>query len=175
MLRLAIPKGKTESINKIILKATGLWKQAFRIGRELETGERQVGRGVGTVRMDTITRSGSTEDEVWLRLRYEGGVGWQGSEDLRVEGERRWLTSSALGSESLLEWAALLLKTAEGENEELGVIIWGISGLQEPVTTSTMSSQLVTVSELNDVSDVLGTDTHMSGLLDRQIVWGGGP
>ena len=64
MLRLAIPKGKDEISNKIILKTTGLWKQAFRIGRTLETEERQVGRGVGTERRDTITRSGSAEDEV---------------------------------------------------------------------------------------------------------------
>jgi hypothetical protein len=55
------------------------------------------------------------------------------------------------------------------------VISWGISGLQEPVTTSTISAQLVTVSELNDVSDVLGAGTHMVGLLDRQIasMWRG--
>ena len=80
MLRLAVPEGKTEISNKIILKATGLWKQAFRIGRTLETEERQVGRGVGTERGDTITRSGSAEDEVWRELRYEGGVGGHGSE-----------------------------------------------------------------------------------------------
>ena len=43
------------------------------------------------------------------------------SKGLRVEGERRWLASSALGRERFLEWSALLLKTAEGENEELGV------------------------------------------------------
>jgi hypothetical protein len=42
MLRLVIPKGKTEISDKIIRKATGLWKQAFRIGRALETEERQV-------------------------------------------------------------------------------------------------------------------------------------
>ena len=80
MLRLAVPKGKTENSSKIILKATGLWKQAFRIGRTLETEERQVGRGVGTERVDTITTSGSAEDEVCRELRYEGGVGGHGSE-----------------------------------------------------------------------------------------------
>ena len=109
----------------------GLWKQTFRIGRTLDTEERQVGRGVRTERGDVITRSGSAEDEVWRKLRYEGGVGGHGSEVLRMEGERRWLASSALGWERLLEWAALLLKTAEGEN----------------------------VSELNDVGDVLGAGT----------------
>ncbi len=77
---------RTRSRAKVILKSTGMWKQAFRIGRELETGERQVGRGVGADRMDTITRSDSTEDEVWLRLRYEGGVGGHDSEGLRVKG-----------------------------------------------------------------------------------------
>ena len=92
-----------------------------------------------------------------------------------MEGERRWLTSSVLGRERLLEWVTLLLKTAEGENEELGDLIWGISGLQEPVTTSTVLSQLVTVSELNDVGDILGAGTIRVGLLDRQIVWGEGP
>ena len=108
-------------------------------------------------------------------LRYEGGVGEHDSEGLRMEGERRWLTSSALGRERLLEWTALLLKTAEGENEELGELSWGISGLQEPATTSTVLSQLITVSELNDVGDVLGAGTLRTGLMDRQIVWGEGP
>ena len=86
---------------------------------------------------------------------------------LRLEGERRWLGSSTLGRERLREWAKLLLKTVEGENEELGELRWVISGLQEPATTSTVLAQLVTVSELNDVGDVLGTDTLRAGLLDR--------
>ena len=64
----------------------GLWKQKFRIGQALETEERQVGRGVRTEREDTITRSGSAEDEVWRDLRYEGGVGGHGSEGLRMDG-----------------------------------------------------------------------------------------
>ncbi len=92
-----------------------------------------------------------------------------------MEGERRWLASSALGRERLLEWTALLLKTAEGENEELGDLSWGIYGLQEPATTSTVLAQLVTVSELNDVGDILGAGMSRTGLLERQIVWGEGP
>ena len=64
MLRLVIPKGKTDSSSKIILKAMGLWKQKFRIGQALETEERQVGRGVRNEKGNVITRSGSTEDEV---------------------------------------------------------------------------------------------------------------
>ncbi len=92
-----------------------------------------------------------------------------------MEGGKRWLPSSVLGRERLLEWTTLLLKTVEGENEELGELSWGISGLQEPVTTSTVLVQLVTVSELNDVGDVLGAGTFRAGLLDRQIVWGEGP
>ena len=156
MLRLAIPKGKTDSSSKIILKAMGLWKQTFRIGQAPETEERQVGRGVRNEKGNAITRSGSAEDEVWRDLRYEGGVGEHGSEGLRMEGERRWLASSVLGRDRLVEWAALLLKTAEGENEELGVLSWGIQGLQEPAKTSTVLAQLVTVSELNEVGDILG-------------------
>ena len=80
-----------------------------------------------------------------------------------MEGERRWLARSTLGCERLIEWVALLLKTTEGENEEVGVISWGISGLQEPVTTFSILARLVEVSELNDVSDVLGTGTHVAG------------
>ena len=175
MLRLAIPKGKTDSSSKIILKAMGLWKQTFRFGQAPETEERQVGRGVRNEKGNAITRSGSAEDEVWRDLRYEGGVGEHGSEGLRMEGERRWLASSVLGRDRLVEWAALLLKTAEGENEELGVLSWGIQGLQEPAKTSTVLAQLVTVSELNDVGDILGAGMSRTGLMERQIVWGEGP
>ena len=175
MLRLAIPKGKTDSSSKIILKAMGLWKQTFRIGQAPETEERQVGRGVRNEKGNAITRSGSAEDEVWRDLRYEGGVGEHGSEGLRMEGERRWLASSVLGRDRLVEWSALLLKTAEGENEELGVLSWGIQGLQEPAKTSTVLAQLVTVSELNDVGDILGAGMSRTGLMERQIVWGEGP
>ena len=45
MMRLAIPKGKTDQINKIILKVKGLWKQTCRIRREYEIRERQAERG----------------------------------------------------------------------------------------------------------------------------------
>ena len=65
MMRLDIAKGKTNRINKVILKVTGLWKQTFRIRRESEIRERQVGRGSGSERADTSTESGSGEDEVW--------------------------------------------------------------------------------------------------------------
>ena len=92
-----------------------------------------------------------------------------------MEGERRWLASSVLGRDRLVEWAALLLKTAEGENEELGVLSWGIQGLQEPAKTSTVLAQLVTVSELNDVGDILGAGMSRTGLMERQIVWAEGP
>ena len=112
---------------------------------------------------------------MWLRLRYDGGAGGHGSEDFRVEGERRWIDSSDLGCERLLEWAALLLRTGKGEDEELGVISWGISGLQEPTTTSTILVQLTITSDLNEVSDILGANTYMTGFLKRRIVWGEGP
>ncbi len=74
-----------------------------------------------------------------------------------------------------ITWGEDSLPRPIGENEELGELNWGISGLQEPDTTSTVLAQLVTVSELNDVGDVLGTGKLRAGLLDRQIVWGEGP
>ena len=97
---------------------------------------------------------------MWLRLRYDGGTGGHGSEGFRVEGGKRWITSSDLG---------------KCEDEELGVIIWVISGLQEPTTTSTILVQLTITSDLNEVSDILGANTYMSGLLERRIVWGEDP
>ena len=36
-------------------------------------------------------------------------------------------------------------------------------------------AQLVTVSELNDVGDILGAGMSRTGLMERQIVWGEGP
>ncbi len=66
--------------------------------------------------------------------------------------------STDLGRERLLEWSALILRTAEGENEELGVITWVISTLQEPVTTSTILAQLTTTSD--EVADILGANTY---------------
>ena len=67
---------------------------------------------------------------------------------------------SDLGRERLLEWSVLILRTAEGENEDLGVITWVISALQEPVTTSTILAQLTTTSDLNEVADILGANTY---------------
>ena len=121
MIRPVIPKGKEDRINKFIIRVTGLWKQTFRIRRESGIRERQMGRGTGSEREGTITESDSGEDEVWEQPRYDGGVGGHGSEGFRVEGERRWISSSDLGCERLLEWVVLLLRTVEGENEELGV------------------------------------------------------
>ena len=160
MMCLSIPKGKTDQINKIILKAKRLWKQTFRIRREYEIRERQSERGTWSEKPDVIPGSVPGEDEVWLRLRYDGGTGGHGSEGFRVEGGKRWITSSDLG---------------KCEDEELGVIIWVISGLQEPTTTSTILVQLTITSDLNEVSDILGANTYMSGLLERRIVWGEDP
>ena len=82
-----------------------------------------------------------------------------------MEGERRWIGSSHLGCARLLELALLLQQTAENENIELGVITWGISGLQEPDTTSTILDQLTFTSDLNEVSGVLEANTYQEGLL----------
>ena len=125
--------------------------------------------------MVTIAGSGSGEDEVWLLSGYDGGVGGHGPEGFRVEGERGLITSSHLGRERLSEWDSLLHRIVEGENEELGVIRWDISGLKEPATTSTILDQLTTTSDLNEVADVLGANTHIEGLLERRIVWGEDP
>ena len=92
-----------------------------------------------------------------------------------MEGERGLITSSHLGRERLSEWDSLLHRIVEGENEELGVIRWDISGLKEPATTSTILDQLTTTSDLNEVADVLGANTHIEGLLERRIVWGEDP
>ena len=90
MLRLATPKGNADRVSNIIRLAKGLWKQTSIASRDRDIRDRQGG-----------------EDEVWCRLEYDGGVGGHGSEGLRMEGERWWITSSHLGRERLLEWAAL--------------------------------------------------------------------
>ena len=61
------------------------------------------------------------------------------------------------------------------ENIECGVIVWGTSGLQEPVTTSTIRVQLTTTSDLNEVSNIIEANMYPEGLLERRIVWGEGP
>ncbi len=65
-----------------------------------------------------------------------------------MEGERWWIASSHSGRARLLEWSRLLQQTAAKENIELGVIVWGTSGLQETATTSTIRAQLTTTSGL---------------------------
>ena len=75
----------------------------------------------------------------------------------------------------MFEWSRLLQETATKENIELGVIVWGNSGLQEPVTTSTIRAQLTTTSDLNEVSSIIEANLYPEGLLERQIVWGEGP
>ena len=86
LLRLTVPKGKTDQVNKIVTTSTGLWRKTFRTRQENGIRERRAG-----------------EDEVWLRLGYEGGVGDHGSEGFRVEGERWLITRCHLGL--VLVWA----------------------------------------------------------------------
>ena len=73
----------------------------------------------------------------------------------------------------MLEWSRLLQETATKENIELGVIVCGTSGLQEPATTSTIRTQLTTTS--NEVSSIIEANLYPEGLLERRIVWGEGP
>ena len=75
----------------------------------------------------------------------------------------------------LQEWSRLLQQTAVKENTELGGIVWGISGLQEPDKTSTIRAQLITTSDLNEVSNIIEANVYPEGLLERRIVWGEGP
>ena len=92
-----------------------------------------------------------------------------------MEGERWWIASSHSGRARLLEWSRLLQQTAVKENIELGVIVWGTSGLQEPATTSTIRAQLTTTSDLDEVSSIIETNVYPEVLLERRIVWGEGP
>ena len=54
-------------------------------------------------------------------------------------------------------------------------MVWGISGLQEPDTTSTIRAQLTTTSDLNEISSIIEANVYPEGLLERRIVWGEGP
>ena len=72
-----------------------------------------------------------------------------------MEGERWWIAGSHSGPSRVLEWSRLLQQTAAKEKIELGVMVWGTSGLQEPDTTSTIRAQLTTTSDLNEVSNSL--------------------
>ena len=158
LLRLMVPKGKNDQVNKIVKIAIGVWERNSSVRQESELRERRAG--------ETTTRPGQ---------RYDGGIGGHGSEGFRVEGERWWIASSHSGRASLLEWSRLLQETAAKESIELGVIAWGTSGLQEPATTSTIRAQVTTTSDLNEVSSIIEANLYPEGLLERRIVWGEGP
>ena len=72
-------------------------------------------------------------------------------------------------------WSRLLQQTVAKENIELGGIVWGTSGLQEPDTTSTIRPQVTTTLDLNEVSSIIEAKVYPEGLLERRIVWGEGP
>ena len=150
VLRLMVPKGKTDQVNKIVITAIGVWERKLSVSQESVLRERRAGKEIAR-----------------LGQRYDGGVG---SEGFRVEGERWWISSSHSGRARLLEWSRLLQQTAAKDNIELGVIVWGTSGLQEPATTSTIRAQLTTTSDLNEVSSIIGTNMYPGGLLERRIV-----
>ena len=158
VLRLRVPKGKTDQVNKIVMTAVGVWERKLSVSQESVHRERRAG--------EATTRSGQ---------RYDGGIGGHGSEGFRMEGERWWISSSHSGRARLLEWSRLLQQTAVKDNIELGVIVWGTSGLQDPATTSTIRAQLTTTSDLNEVSSIIGANMYPEGLLERRIVWGEGP
>jgi len=133
-LRLAVPKGKTDHVNKIVNIAVGVWERNASVRQEGTLRERRAGEGTSQ-----------------LDQRYDREIGGHGSEGFRVEGERWWIASSDSGRERLLEWSRLLQQAAVKENMELGAMVWGTSGLQEPATTSTIRAQLTTTSDLNEV------------------------
>ncbi len=87
-----------------------------------------------------------------------------------MEGEWWWISSSHSGWARLLEWSRLLHQTAAKENMELGVIVWGTSGLQEPATTSTIQVHITTTSDLNEVSSIIESNLYPEVLLERRIV-----
>jgi hypothetical protein len=124
VLRLRGPKGKTDQVNKIVMTAVGVWERKLSVSQESVQRERRAG--------EEISQRGQ---------RHDGGVG---SEGFRVEGEWWWIASSHSERTRLQEWSRLLQQTAAKENTELGGIVWGISGLQEPETTSTIRAQLTT-------------------------------
>ena len=158
LLRLMVPKGKSDQVNKIVTTTIGVWEKNSLVREESVLRERRAG-----------------EEKTRLRQRYDGEVGGHRSEGFRVEGERWWIVSSYSGRARLLEWARLLQQTADTENMELGVIVWGTSGLREPATTSTTRAQLTTTSDLNEVSGIIEASIDPEGLLERRIVWGEGP
>jgi hypothetical protein len=158
LLRLMVPKGKVDQVNKIVTTTIGVWKKNCLVRQESVLRERR-----------------AEEEETRLWQRYDGGVGGHGSEGFRVEGERWWIASSHSGCVRLLEWSRLPQQTAAKENMELGAIVWGTAGLQEPATTSTIRAQLATTSDLNELSSIIETNLYPEGLLERRIVWGEGP
>ena len=147
-----MPKGKTDQVNKIVKIAIGVWERNSSVRQESVFRQRRAG-----------------EETTRLGQRYDGGSGGYGSEGFRVEGERWWISSSHSGRARLLEWSRLLQQTTTKENIDLGVIVWGTSGLQEPDTTSTIRA-LTTTSDLNEVSSIIGANMYPEGLLERRIV-----
>ena len=150
-----MPKGKTDQVNKIVMTAVGVWERKLSVSQESVHRERRAG--------EEIAQRGQ---------RHDRGVG---SEGFRVEGEWWWIASSHSGRARLQEWSRLLQQTAAKENTELGGIVWGLSGLQEPDTTSTIRAQLTTTLDLNEVSSIIEANVYPEGLLERRIVWGEGP
>ena len=158
LLRLMVPKGKTDYVDKIVNIAVGVGERNTSARQAGALRERRAGGGT-----------------LQLEQRYDREIGGHGSEGLRVEGERWWIASSDSGREGLLKWSRLLQQTAAKENMELGAMVWGTSGLQEPATTSTIRAQLTTTSDLNEVPSIIEANLHPEGLLERRIVWGAGP
>jgi hypothetical protein len=77
VLRLRVPKGKTDQVNKIVITAIGVWERKLSVSQKSVHRERRAG-----------------EEIAWLGQRHDGGVG---SEGVRVEGEGWWIASSHSG------------------------------------------------------------------------------
>jgi len=95
VLRLRVPKGKTDQVNKVVMTAVGVWERKLSVSQESVHRERRAG-----------------EEIAQLGQRHDGGVG---SEGFRVEEERWWIASSHSGRARLLEWSRLLQQTAAKE------------------------------------------------------------
>ncbi len=175
ILRLSVCKGKADWISKVILKAKDRWKHHFKTNRATEIQEQQSYWEAWAKNTGNTVSSRAAEEEVWRTYGYDGGLGGHGSEGFRVEGERRWISSTAIGRERLREWSSLLQETESNELEELGKLCWSTTGLEEPPTTSTMRAQFTVTSDLDKVSDILESETTTVGLLERRLVWSEGP
>ncbi len=140
ILRLSVCKGKVERISKVILKAIDRWRHHFKTNRATEIQEQQSYWETWSKNTGNTVSSRSGEEEVWRTHGYDGGLGGHGSEDFRVEGERCWISSAAIGRERLREWAALTVTSdldkvsdiLETDTTTVGLLEWRLVWSEGP-------------------------------------------